>query len=182
MSQLTTHPNWALLVADRDASGEDPADWQTALDHMDTCDDCRKQALAADPTLVFRHLPPVTVDAAEVDSMRAAVASLRQASRSLDVADSVPPSEPSFVRGAGDQARRVAAALVLAAAGLGVWFAAGEAEDPVATTALPAITAPAVAAGLPVYEGLSRPHEPDVYQLGGDDLTVVMVVDETLDI
>lgn len=182
MSLATTHPNWTLLIADRDAGGEDPADWQSALDHMDDCDDCRKQALAADPTLVFRHLPPVTVDAAEVASMRAAVASLRQASRTLDRAESAPPSQPAFVRGAGDQARRVAAALVLAAAGLGVWFAAGQGEDPATVIALPAITAPAVAAALPVYEELIRPHEPNVYQMGGDDLTVVMVVDETLDI
>ena len=37
-------------------------------------------------------------------------------------------------------------------------------------------------ASRPVFEGLSKPRTADVYQLGEEDLLVVMVVDETLDI
>jgi len=177
-----SHPDWKLLVAARDAGGDDPTGWGAALAHMDGCDDCRQRALAADPSLVFRHLPAVATGADEVASMRRAVASLRRASRTLGSGGSAPPR--TLVAEGGEQGRRLAAALVLAAAGFGVWFAAGQGEEP-PTFAAPATLAatPAVAAaGLPVFEELSRPHEPDVYQMGGDDLTVVMVVDETLDI
>jgi hypothetical protein len=35
---------------------------------------------------------------------------------------------------------------------------------------------------LPVFEGLDRPRDANVYQLDGDGLLVVMIVDETLDV
>lgn len=171
------HPNWALLVAERDA-GAEPAGWEAALAHMEGCDGCRRRALAADPSLVFRRLPTVATGADDVDSMRRAVAALRQASRAIGTESAAPAPRAD----AGEQARRFAAALVLAAAGLGVWFAAGQGEEPAAASSPAHLATPAVAAGLPVFEDLRRPHEPDVYQVGGDDLTVVMVVDETLDI
>jgi len=49
-------------------------------------------------------------------------------------------------------------------------------------TPVVATAAPRASAGLPVFEDLSRPHQADVYQVAEEDLTVVMVVDETLDI
>jgi len=180
-----TCPDWKLLVAERDAGGDDPPGWSTAVAHMDECDGCRRTALAADPTLVFRRLPAVDVDRAEVDSMRRAVANLRQASRVMsEAADDAAPRRRR--RRLADRLRHAAAAAVLAAAGLGLWFV-GVADDapatrPVEPTPAVATAAPWAAAGLPVFEDLSRPHQADVYQVGEEDLTVVMVVDETLDI
>jgi hypothetical protein len=151
---------------------------------MDDCDACRRAALAADPTLVFRRLPALPrAEDVEIDAMRRAVANLRHAHRVMAEADAAAESRPR--RGA-DRLRHAAAAAVLAAAGLGTWFVGVSHDAPAArpAQATPAVAtaAPRGAAVLPVFEDLSRPNQPDVYQVGEEDLTVVMVVDETLDI
>jgi hypothetical protein len=60
--------------------------WQQALSHLDTgCPHCWREALAVDPTLVFRRLPAPELTAAleadEVEAARLAVAAMRTASR-----------------------------------------------------------------------------------------------------
>jgi hypothetical protein len=60
--------------------------WQQALSHLDTgCPECWREALAVDPTLVFRRLPAPELTAAheaeEVEAARLAVAAMRTASR-----------------------------------------------------------------------------------------------------
>jgi len=60
--------------------------WQQALSHLDTgCPDCWREALAVDPTLIFRRLPVPELTAAqeadEVEAARLAVAAMRTASR-----------------------------------------------------------------------------------------------------
>lgn len=175
-------PDWKLLMADR-AGGDDPPGWNAALAHMDECDGCRRTALAADPSLVFRRLPAFTADAAEVDAMRRGVANLRHASRVVGEGQDAVPRRRRFF---ADRLRHLAAALVLAAAGFGLWFAGTGDDAPAAHPAEPipavATAAPHGSAGLPVFEDLSRPHQADVYQVGEEGLTVVMMVDETLDI
>ncbi len=62
------------------------ASWEEALRHLDSgCRLCRREALAADPTLAFRHLPPVEMTAAdearEVELARRAVTAMRAARR-----------------------------------------------------------------------------------------------------
>src|SRR5262249_36619722 len=54
-------PDWRGLAAPRfdspgAATGE-PAGWAEALAHLDGCPACRRAALEADPTLLFRRLP-----------------------------------------------------------------------------------------------------------------------------
>lgn len=234
---LTT--DWRSLVAQRDESGENPADWDAAMAHIDACDPCRREALMADPSLVFRRLPRVESSAAEVESMRQAVASLRRASRVTAVEADVARAEPALRPRVRARLRHAAAAVLLTVAGLGAWMAgptllgygdAGSAAEAVATKVsmsdaalapdpVPAsdLTSPSpflimpLAAGdslaafggspssrlpsrlpsrlsaedlaaRPVFEELSQPRAADVYQVGEEDLLVVMVVDETLDI
>jgi len=95
-------PDWRRLdPAARDASGAlhgaaDALDavhavhWQQALSHLDSgCPHCWREALAVDPTLVFRRLPAPELspaqEAEEVEAARLAVAAMRTASR-LDAA------------------------------------------------------------------------------------------------
>jgi len=94
-------PDWRRLdPAARDASGAPHAaggvadaidavhavHWQQALSHLDTgCPRCWREALAVDPTLIFRRLPAPELTAAqeaeEVEAARLAVAAMRTASR-----------------------------------------------------------------------------------------------------
>jgi hypothetical protein len=60
--------------------------WQQALSHLDTgCPHCWREALAVDPTLIFRRLPAPELtpaqEAEEVEAARLAVAAMRTASR-----------------------------------------------------------------------------------------------------
>lgn len=93
-----TCPDWRRLdPAARDASGAPHAairavdaitavGWQEALSHLDSgCPRCWQEALAVDPTLIFRRLPAPELaparEAEEVEAARAAVAAMRTASR-----------------------------------------------------------------------------------------------------
>jgi hypothetical protein len=221
-------PDWTRLLAWRERrDGIEPDGWGAAVAHLDDCPDCRRQALAADPTLLFARPAPVPLDAAgEAARMRQAVAAMRRASRLL----------PGERRGAAEAASgaatavsrlvdrpfdrliaataarlpgwRLAAALALAA---GLLWASPVPVDPGSATAPAAVamvagTGPTLAAAalpaavrgqgiaaaatvpaddltrLPVFEGLDRPRDANVYQLDGDGLLVVMIVDETLDV
>lgn len=117
---MTGCPDWNVLVLHRERDGAAPEGWTAALEHFDACRECRREALAADPLLVFRRLPAPAVSPAEersaVESMRQAVAAMRTAER-LE----------SGRRFAGW--RRWGAAAVLAVASLSVsWDKAPEAE------------------------------------------------------
>ena len=47
-------PDWRSLSERRD---DEPEAWGKALAHLDGCDGCHDDALAAEPTLLFRRLP-----------------------------------------------------------------------------------------------------------------------------
>ncbi len=80
-------PDWRRLdPAARGEASPRAARWEEALRHLDGgCSLCRREALAADPTLVFRLLPAPEMTAAEegeeVAAARQAVAAMRAASR-----------------------------------------------------------------------------------------------------
>lgn len=81
-----TCPDWTRLAAHRHAAPEtaaaaEPREWASALEHLEGCPGCRREAVAADPTLAFRRLPTPTVGPAEVDEIRAGVEALRRARR-----------------------------------------------------------------------------------------------------
>jgi hypothetical protein len=162
-----------------------------------------RAALAADPTLVFRGLPPLELspaeEAAEIESVRRAVAAMRAGRR---------------LERSGRHWHRYAAAAVLTVGSLalGVDHAsrpdarlrpettgtpentavAGQGASRVlgaivpASALAPAAPAPEVFPGEPgeadgAMEGLNRP-KARVYQLHGRHLQVVMIVDEKLDV
>ena len=103
-------PDWTALAARGALEDAEPAGWAEAVAHFDACSRCRREALAADPLLVFRRLPasemPPAEEHSEVESMRQAVAAMRTARR-LE-------SRRSFAGW-----RRWAAAAVLAGVSLG---------------------------------------------------------------
>jgi len=198
-------PDWTSLAAHRhEREGSEPAGWTEALAHLDGgCSLCRRRALAADPTLVFRRLaavPAVTMtdaeERSEADAVRAAVAAMRAASR-LDSLEARPRTSSVWK---GWSTGALAAALALAAL---VFPSGPSGYDPSKSKAASAGAGDAaifrdgrvevepldepVAAGQqvdleePVVEGVNLP-DARVYHMSGEGLSVVMVVDESLDI
>jgi hypothetical protein len=199
-------PDWSDLTAYRNErpagpagpagdAGTEPAEWQDALEHFDRCPSCRQAAVQADPTLLFRRLPGLAAEmspgeeAAEVESMRQAVAAMRTARR-LE-----PPSERAAWKHWVAAAALAAAALSLGA-GHGLHHSpASRASGDTLALALPAVPAASslevlaasaasrfVSEPVPMVEELNRPAA-RVYQMdGGKNLSVVMIVDERFDV
>ncbi|HVT57354.1 MAG TPA: hypothetical protein VHR45_03055 [Thermoanaerobaculia bacterium] len=209
-------PDWKTLALDfRRSSGPGPArlaaeaEWELALRHLDGCPSCRREALAADPTLVFRGLPapelPSAEERTEVEAMRAAVVAMRNASRHgrRDRIAERHLDAPAW----GRISRRSLAAGLTAMALLlgggeslrqGVTQPGGSFPAPASLAGGPASApsfhfrtpagffassvgaAPAAAHGS-IEELRRRPHA-RVYQIDGPRLSVVMIVDEKLDV
>ncbi|HYO16729.1 MAG TPA: hypothetical protein VE685_26325 [Thermoanaerobaculia bacterium] len=170
-------PDWTALAAHRhDRRGVEPDGWQTALEHFDSCPACRREALAADPTLLFRRLPEIARtpddEEAEVHSMRQAVAAMRSASR-------IEASQRSFAGW-----RRWAAAAVLALAALSLGRDGGPTLDraeAVATSSVPELGGQPVSGPKPpLHEGLDLP-DARVYQVDDEEFRVLMVYDESFE-
>jgi hypothetical protein len=176
-------PRLEAAIARRLAAGDDSAPTlaSAVLAHLETCPGCRRRALAVDPTLALRPLAEAesAVDADEVEAMRQAVATLRRTRA----------SQPA--RRGGAAWWRVAAAVALASAalyqlpaqapGTGVNASVDAALADLASRPLDSGVVPAEFSRQPVFEDLDRP-DARVYQLGGGDVSVVMIVDETLDV
>lgn len=173
-------PDWKALVRAREAGGDDPPGWRRSLEHLAGCESCRGEALEADPTLLFQHLPEVRVGAGEVAAMRDAVATLVRARR---LAASVPAAPPA--RSSSRRWRRPAAAAALLAAALSLSPAIpppGNAGQ--ATAAFPELAATPRGSTAPTHALVEELDLPDarVYQLAREDLSVVMIVDPSLDL
>jgi len=224
-------PDWRRLdPAWRDAPGALGARWEQALDHFDLgCPSCRPEALAADPTLVFRRLPVPGLgavgEADEVAAARLAVAAMRTASRlrreehagrvvhgavqaTVRAAAGHDSGRGSFhalrwalaaglatmallfgsghgihdLAGQGAGGERAAAAAGLSSGpraarpGGGLVRAASAGEEAVVETlSLPAAARSSV-------EGLRSRPEARVYQIDGPQMSVVMIVDDKLDV
>jgi hypothetical protein len=200
-----------------DASCAGAASWEEALRHFDSgCRLCRREALIADPTLLFRRLAPVEMapaaEAQEVELARLAVTAMRAASR-LEGHEQVPRAvagragrhRPASGFHHRDGLRWALAAgltamALLSGAGHGWHTPAGRAAaaiEPLAApapvgAARPAAAGPSVAdlpadlgampaANRSSVEGFSRP-QARVYQLDGPHMSVVMIVDDKLDV
>lgn len=178
-------PSWRDLSPD---SRETEA-WTEALAHFDGgCSQCRRDALKADPTLVFRSLRSApapasmgsTSSSSEVDAMCQAVAAMRAASR-VDAA----VHRTSWKRWA------VAAGLVLAALSIPADNVRKHRDQVVSggprpAAVLGAVMPAALVSGggdvdLPTVEGVNHP-DARVYHMDGEGLSVVMIVDESLDV
>ena len=179
-------PDWRALSPD----SPETAAWSEAITHFDSgCSQCRRNALKADPTLVFRSLRSAPAPAAslgstssEVDAMCQAVAAMRAASR-VDSA----VHHTSWKRWA------VAAGLVLAALSIPADNVRKHREQvasggPRPAAMLGAVMPAALVGGLgggdidlPTVEGVNHP-DARVYHMDGEGLSVVMIVDESLDV
>lgn len=163
-------PDWRSLVAARERDphvlGTDPPGWSEALDHLDRCPGCAGEALALDPLLVFRRLPRTEPKPGEVEALATEVLALVRAGRRAERL----PRRSGWWRGVA-AAALVAAALALEPGAGGLRPVPGRV---VATLAADLPT-------LPLLDGLEFPSA-RIYELGGDGLAVVMVVDESLDV
>lgn len=193
-----TCPDWTLLAAHRLADAPEaaePADaatWGDALDHLDACPECRRRAVAADPTLVFRSLPAWEPDAAEVDAMRSGVAALRRVHRVAPGPERPLEARTPFRRAALRERTgwRVAAAAGLASALLSVAPVAERLPGPAGSAASAGRLS--VGAGVPIAAFLDDPSLPavddidhptaSVYHIDDEEVGVVMVVDAGLDV
>jgi hypothetical protein len=187
-------PDWRDLVAARDAApGIDPPGWAAARSHAAQCERCRTQALAADPLLLFARLPERAVSAVEIADMQASVAALVRASRvaqhpATPLMPSALSSSPADARGERSlgnaapgllSATRVAAALGICSllALSGVPRSPSRAPGSLAESAsVPGASAPGSA-----VEELDRPGA-RIYELPQSDMSVVMIVDASLDV
>ena len=172
-----TCPDWRALAARR-ASGEEPIEWPQALDHLDGCPDCRHAAPLADPVLLFRRLPTVELAAEEVEEMRLRVQVLRRGRR----------FEP-LLRSRRVTVQRAAAMIALLGgltllgghSGLGS-RPGGEpflASDPWPYLAATSLTEDEIAQ--PLLEEIDQPFD-QVVQWSGEDFSMVLVVDQRLDV
>jgi hypothetical protein len=196
-------PDWRALAHNRDESADaEPAGWSDAVTHFESgCPRCRRDALAAEPTLIFRSLRSAPVEstavmgsasmgstASEVDAVRQAVAAMRTASR----ADAIEGRSRSWKRWA------VAACLAVAALSISAdnSLRPHQAREPREQASLPsrpmvplraATASNIVPAALtddaepPTVEGINRPGA-RVYHMDGEGMSVVMIVDESFDV
>ena len=178
-------PDWTALTAHRELrNGAEPEGWSAALAHFDGgCQLCRKAALKSDPTLVFRRLaqvPAATMteaqERAEVDSVRQAVAAMRAASR----LESLEGRRRGFAAG-GWKRWSAAAALAL----LTVTVPSHDTRLRKSAATAEILELPVQAARqtgeAPILEGGVDLPGSRVYQMGDEDLSVVMVFNESFD-
>lgn len=161
-------PDWPAATAWRRGDGAAPAEWSAQLAHLAGCAGCRRRVAVLDPTLllVAAAAPAPRIGDAEARALAGTVRSLIRAGR---------------LEGRGRSGRHALVAAVAVAALLAV---------PLGLSRLSLRTAPPVvprAATLlePVDEPPVEEVQPAgarVYQLGSEELQVVLIVDENLDL
>lgn len=174
-------PDWRGLLELRERlNGELPDGWSDSVVHLSACPACRLTALRLDPSLVFLAQEPLEVSDADVAEMVGNVRTLRRARQAEEATE-----EPRRQLG------RVAAAAAVVS--LMVLFPTltsrppGPASPPVGpelvvgSGGLPPRSLLLGEGSAPVIEPLDLPFA-RIYQLGEEDLSVVMVVDESLDV
>lgn len=208
---MSACPNWRELLEPRferpkamaaDIATE-PEGLALALAHFDACPACRREACRIDPTLIFRRLPAAALDFdVEAERMILAVAGMR-ASERVETRHAMALGRPlggplgRRLRGHGARwalaAGLAAASLVLGGRGDhgGQVDLAGSRLEPgrAASLAVSGEVVPASfdrleavpAAVESAVEDLGRP-DARIYQLDGERLSVVMIVDEKLDV
>lgn len=149
--------------------------------HLEGCPGCRRAAVALDPTLALRPLAePMHPEAErdEVEAMRVAVGTLRRSRAAAPVSRSAAWWKTAAA------ATLLAGALyqlpLPSVARRSPGSAPQEAAMATGIAAAPGVL-PAEFSNQPVVEDLDRP-DARVYQLGGGDVSVVMIVDESLDV
>ncbi len=175
-------PDWPALLAVRAADpAVDPPEWRAARAHLDDCVRCRENAFALDPTLVFSRLAVPRLATDEVQRMRQAVEALRRAEPLRHRRHRRRPSARALRRGA------LAAGLLIAALGqhpLAFVPPSAPLVAPSPSVATPVAIRPAESAGsglASIVDQLDRP-QARIYEMGAEGLSVIMIVDESLDV
>ena len=196
---MSACPNWRELLSSRfDPKTPEPEGLADALVHFDGCPVCCREACRIDPTLVFRRLPVAALDFdLEAERMRLAVAGMRASERVEGRAATI--SIRPLSRRLRGQSLRWALAAGLAGASLlmGGRGDLADAQSSGTPGARPRIAASLGLSGgavparfgpdqAPVaiesaVEDLGRP-DARIYQFDGERLSVVMIVDEKLDV
>jgi len=162
-----------LILAFEDSGLRDSDVSPALLAHLDVCSPCRGRAIEIDPTVVFRELPPLAVSEGEVERMRDAVHILVR--------------NRGLVERVSDPHRGVRRAAIGLLAGLALILGpemrrldpgmlangAHSTSGLIATMQMP-----------PPYPSIEDVDPPSarVYQLQDDGLSIVMIVDESLDL
>jgi hypothetical protein len=191
----TTCFDWPALTAHRhDPQAAEPAAWSEALAHLDGCPDCRRAALAADPTLLFHRLaaPPERENRAPQGAAfapgsdieeRAEVEAVLQAVSALRAARRVAGRRAGLRRVAGWARWAAAAVLAFLALSLDNEGLPGGPRSAFVAGSAGGAELPAAVSRLPRTDGAATNQvEARIYHLDGDDLSVVMIVDESLDV
>lgn len=173
-------PTWSELAERRDAGGASD-EWRKARQHFDRCPECRDEALAADPTLVFRRLPSTEVSEQEVEEMRAKVSWLRR-TRELERSVAERPSRGRSWRWLA----RMAATLLLVGASTGIGLDSIDSSatriagfsDPASPSE---IRLPASIAAQPVLEQVGRSAD-QVVEWTDTELSLVVLIEAELDV
>jgi len=181
--------DWSALLAHRfDADAAPLAEWPAAKIHLGGCDDCRKAASAVDPTLAFHDAAQWIPEQPEIEAMRQAVATLRRSGQlSAEVAAARQGGRTLAPQRFGSRRRIVSAALFALALALLPGRTAvngvNGVDGMIAANSVDRIEPRFEISATPAsaIEGLDRP-QARVYEWGADDLSVVMVVDESLDV
>lgn len=182
---------WHDALAHRfDASAAEPENWDVLRAHLTSCGDCRRDAVAIDPSLVFalRAPAPAPVSGDDAAQMIQAVASMRRAAR----VERRSEETRSISRLRNAPWTRWAAAAAVTTAFLSYGALEPDFRNPLGSTprAASATLAPspqpleaAAARSVPVFEGLDRP-DARIYDWTSEDpdVAVLMIVDENLDV
>jgi len=172
--------DWPRLLEHRfDGDLEAPREWPRARRHLESCEACRREAATVDPTLVFRHAAAWSPDPAEADAVRLAVRALRRTA-ALSASVAAGRSDSGTRRGRQRLVSAVLFALVLALMPGRSARRSVERAEP-APPAFAARIVPGEGLTAPAIEGVDRP-QARVYEWAADDLSVVLVVDESLDV
>lgn len=175
-------PDWHRLVAARERDPlVDPPGWGAARAHLAHCASCRVEALTLDPTLLFARIAPGPAG----DEQRGEVAAMQQSVAALIRASRV-SGRPSARRRDDERRRfaalpRSAAAALLIFAGLAMQPAPSPEESLPFRAALAGSREVAELPAQPLIDELDLT-QARVYELGSNDVAVVMVVDSTLDV
>jgi len=171
-------PDWRSLAARRE---REPEAWERALAHLDDCGRCGEEALAAEPTLLFRRLPKPAVGSADVESMKRAVANLR---RTEPLQHPARRRSATALRAAAVAALLLAAGLLRGSAPIGVPID-GSAGGPAVASAVPSTKAPSTKAAdaraelaldqMPLVE-LADPAAGSMIQVMDDEISVVVLM------
>ena len=170
--------DWRPLLAHRfDSELEAPPQWRQARLHLESCEACRLEASLLDPTLVFKNAAAWSPEGAEFEAIRAAVRTLRRTGELSARATTVDAEARVRSR------RIVSAALLAVALAMLPSSTANKGAEHVESSRFAPSSQILRTAGpaAPAIEGIDRPAA-RVYEWGADDLSVVMVVDESLDV